>query len=190
MIKALHTVCLLVVIGCSSATTEPLNCLQGLACAEGEVCVEGTCRIVDCTDSADCAFGEYCDLDTFACLDGCLEESDCLATETCSQNECTERVCENTQTDCPLGQFCDSDDGTCFEDGYWCDACTTDAQCPSDARCVVFDDTYSWCVRTCDSDVDCPAGFVCIEDGIQLPSGAFVNYCYAACDLLTESGLY
>jgi hypothetical protein len=66
--------------------------------------------------------------------------------------------------DCGVGAACDEDedcsgDLSCMLDalGGYCTitGCSGDGDCPSDARCVSWDDTKTYCAVNCDSGSDC-----------------------------------
>ncbi len=108
--------------------TEPDNCPQ-----EGAVCDPETRQCVvgaGCVGDGDCPAGQICQEDNGqrSCTVGCREDNQCGAEQFCDQ---INFVCScEVSDDCPAdGQVCDF--GFCFE------ACTTDADCPDEARCDV-----------------------------------------------------
>lgn len=209
----------LLLAGCTKApeTVNQGECAGPEDCPDGLQCIEAACVEVQCTTSADCPFDTYCDGATYACVDGCQEDTDCLSGYSCDQvaNTCVEAACTDTQIDCAVGDLCDPTSRTCVDDTRNhcgdCDALGGGNQCPG-GECV------AWEVgETCSNDSQCPSGWycdnftgygrVCHKDYCLMtcnptvanscPSGFSCGevyagdpstYCVADCSFLTEGG--
>ena len=171
-------------VSCSQPSTKA--CSSNADCDEGAICNDDEqCEDVDCVTSADCDIFEYCS-DDYECEEGCSEDSDCIAGETCNTetNECEPYGCRNTQLDCAYGQYCDQVTGTCYDDdrphcgecdiytgsgcsggqclvsrtANQCNTAYNGTDCPTGMDCAVFDyDDSSFCF----SDADCTGGMLC-----------------------------
>lgn len=74
---------------------------------------------------------------------------------------CAREVGDNCETnaDCGTGWMCD----TSQPGGYCTLGPCTEETCPSEAVCVRFTHGLSYCMRRCNSDLDCRHGYVCVR---------------------------
>ncbi|UCE59815.1 MAG: hypothetical protein JSU63_20525 [Phycisphaerales bacterium] len=155
------------------------ECAADADCDDGDECTTDSCdgcscghSAVDCDDGLFCTGTETCDSQE-GCLSGdspcvadlmrdektgkcviCLETADCDDADLCTEDECEDNVCVNTDVQCPQDEVCV--DGVCRE------FCTSDAVCDDGDACT---DDY------CDSDqfcfhepYDCDDGDLCTDD--------------------------
>jgi V8-like Glu-specific endopeptidase len=125
-------------------------CGAGGTCGEGELCRDGAC-IADRRQPA----GAPC-LDDHDCLDGaCTGEIERYCTRTCS-----------AVLTCPPGMGCDFDSLSCVPeralDGAPCDAAD---DCISRLCGTVGGTSAPSCLRACDRDTQCSAGYECSRSG-------------------------
>lgn len=163
----------LILWGCT-ATNE---CLTHADCGESQACQgdvargEAVCVTVECLTSNVCVHGEFCSPDTYTCEEGCQATADCPLQYECLAGECELAAsCTDTQRDCAVGEYCI--DGVCERDFDICDTCSWG--CSSGFEC---DGRY--CVPTCSSQSDCPAGFTCWQE---------YSMCVNDCGWLREHG--
>jgi hypothetical protein len=113
---------------CDTSTGACVQCNGPADCAQGDTCVSNDC-VAACT-SASCA-GQVCDMNSGdpmwgQCV-GCLMNSDCPFSGTCSNYTCSSPQCLGGVV--PIGSDCQSfcnDIGgtTCSPNGYCCIECT------------------------------------------------------------------
>ena len=181
--KWLAGLMLLAAMGCGKKEVAA-QCSFDADCGEMAICDEaGTCKQVECLTSTDCRFGDYCS-DAYSCDEGCGNDLDCEAGETCDTdaNTCEAYACRTTDLDCEIGEYCD--DGSCEVDGRGhCERCQNN--CPN-GECVDFG-SGKFCLVECkvNAELTCPRGFQC-ADGLL---GTNKAYCYADCPTLVSEGL-
>ncbi len=150
------------------------GCCRANQCVASSLCSAVTLDAGRCATTQDCSTG-WCD--DGLCAPSCLSNGDCTGARTCdpSTRTCV-TPCNGMQ--CPNGEACD---GTLCrrvcggpllcDPGFKCNAasrcvpeCANRADCPAHRNCqsgaCVFD-------GTCDVDVDCPAGTICIDTSCQ-----------------------
>lgn len=190
------------------------ECASSEDCPNDLQCIAEACVDVQCTTSAECPYESYCDQQTYACVDGCREDSDCLSGDTCDTvaNTCVGASCVDTELDCEYGQFCNENSGECYDDDRdhckTCDITGGANQCGNDGECFYVDD------GDCNSQADCDEGYTCgnvpglgkichadfclmecnlnQEDacprGFSCVSTGSGNYCYADCVYMKVNG--
>ena len=148
-------------------------CSNDADCSDGQSCKNNSCSDV-CSPNP-CAGGYKCLTEghSYSCVQ-CTADGDCTADKRCSNNICID-VCS--------GNDCASQGKKCTTNGahgYVCYGCTSDAACASDQKC---DTGASLCVPvcpsacagdlictvsgahkavcSCESDANCPDGYVC-----------------------------
>lgn len=161
------------------------ECAGTADCPDGLQCIDAACVEVQCTTSGDCGFESYCDLASYSCLDGCLEDSDCLAGDDCDEvaRTCVSAGCTDTQLDCQIGEVCDRVAGQCVEDTRdHCSPCDVTSnnqnQCPG-GECFFFDG------GTCQNASDCDPGYVCSN----VPGYGKIchaDFCFMSCNVNVE----
>ncbi len=150
-------------------------------CQEMQACLEGVCRAVECISSAHCQLHEYCDVRAFRCMNGCQDDEDCAAGESCDveRGRCAQDGCRDTVLDCEYGEICDTQTGACeFDDRAHCQSCDRFERlsCPDMGTCVT---TINW-KSSCESDDDCPLDQHCDEfAGSKL---CHMDLCQYKCD--------
>lgn len=223
MRRSLSTVVLLSAgLGLAACNRSPDTVTEG-ECAtrddcEGDLqCIDARCVEVQCTTSADCPFETYCDIASYACVDGCQDDEDCLAGDTCDETSrvCVSAQCEDTQIDCAVGQLCDAASGDCVEDTRpHCGSCDATRgggnQCPG-GECVAFAGQSCVTAADCDPGQSCDtfagSGKLCHSDFClmscnpnvdnacpagfscqQIYSNSTATYCVADCEFLSNNG--
>lgn len=182
----MRVIALMLLAGCPEPAPE---CIDHSACGEGEVCVQEQCRVAQCLTSDECGFNHFCDQTRFVCREGCRQDGDCLAGQTCDKpnKTCLDAACSSTDVDCPVGTFCDTVTGACYEgDEALCETCNgvNLQDCGNGAYCIPWEDPQpGYCWRFCDTQADCPSGFACQE--MDAP---YNNICVADCPWLIENG--
>lgn len=169
--------------GCSKTadTGAQAECASTEDCADGLQCIDAQCIEVQCTTSSDCPFESYCDTSSYTCLDGCLQDNDCLAGDICDEvaRSCVEAECVDTQLDCEVGQLCDPNSGSCVDDtrGHCgqCDYFATGNQCPG-GDCWYFE-----LGEKCNNDGQCDPGWSCDRMG-SYGKICHRDYCFMTCN--------
>ena len=188
-------------------TSPPSTCQSNQDCCWGYVCSFGSCRrdVVNCLSDENCI---AVDPEYPRCLDGmcvleCVNDLDCpLPGQVCIDNHCVEPGC--TVASCQQGQWCDVTDGQCkpgCDENSDCvspDTCNFSThQCGQTDCCGGACDLLTQycegftcqCVDLCQTDEDCPAGFVCKADGrcwcttTSCPSGSTCNVQTGSCEV-------
>jgi hypothetical protein len=129
-----------------------IDCEPGQACSEDNECVDASCL-----SSADCGINQFCS--RYQCKEGCVENGDCVAGETCNgdTHQCEVYGCRDTHLDCALGEYCDTSTGECYlsDEGH-CASCEDEGSCGTGGDCTGFD-----AGTECMEDEDCPDGQTC-----------------------------
>ena len=161
------------------------ECAVATDCPDGKQCVDSHCIQVDCTSSAECPFNSYCDTQSYACVDGCRDDGDCLAGYACDETArtCLEETCTETELDCEIGQICNQGSGQCQDDTRdHCGACdilnSNPNQCPG-GQC------YYFAGDSCQSTADCDEGYVC-ESIPGIGKICHADYCFMSCSPAAE----
>lgn len=158
----MYTLILLLGLGCGRKDTA--QCSEEQPCGFGEVCVEGTCQSSSCSTSAQCAMEQFCDDGT--CVDGCEIDGDCYPGDYCDQESksCDDAPCTDSHIDCDFKEYCSST-GECVEaSGYFCRDCELDSDCGGNGNvCMNWGLERDFCGVSCDTEADCPSGFICID---------------------------
>ncbi len=201
----------------STGGTPEGECAGPEDCGAGLQCIDAQCIEVQCTTSADCPFEAYCDNGNYTCVDGCQDDTDCLAGDSCDDTAraCVSAQCDDTQLDCEVGQLCDAGTGDCVDDSRphcgTCDATRGGGnQCPG-GECVAF------AGQSCNTAADCDPGQACdtftgsgklchsdfclmsCNDAVdnacpagfscqQIYSTSTATYCVADCEFLSGNG--
>jgi hypothetical protein len=186
------------------ADAEVIACIGGSLCPDGRSCANGVC-LVECSDDPQCRSDEYC-------VDGlcqpkvvptCNFDSDCAATQECSNRVCTAPgtgVCDPADTlqdGCPAHALCiedlDSDEGVgaC----YSMPACAEDGSCPVGVVGSVCNLDYLpnkariCMIGICENGSHCPAQWSCIRYGAEVlgacSDGSFGSPCVLDGDCLS-----
>ena len=123
----------LVLVGCTTSSDNPasgLTCTNSSDCLSEELCVEKTCQAVECATSLDCELEEYCSTSKYECKDGCKDDDDCFAGDSCNKEtkECESYGCRTSELDCGIGEFCNELTAECYRDsrGHCESFCTWD----------------------------------------------------------------
>jgi hypothetical protein len=184
LLSALAGLLLFVGLACLNKPSELPICGNNADCEEGQACTrDNVCVDASCLSSADCGIDQFCGFG-FMCRDGCAEDGDCIAGETCNEavHECEGYGCRDTHLDCDLGEYCDSSTGECYlsDEGH-CASCDREdfQSCGLDGSCTAHDDgTECW------GDGDCPGGQTCeggeLSEGI--PGNCSLYLCEISCD--------
>jgi hypothetical protein len=138
-----------------------------------EACIDGECEDVDCLSSADCVVGQYCDLEDgdYACREGCQEDRDCFAGQSCQDGTCQTYGCRSTILDCDFNEICDTDSGQCMPaSGLQCTGCDPSGN---------YRDTQGT-TNTCDDTIG--GNQLCGGDGTVCAGDQFEAICWTACD--------
>lgn len=112
----------LVLVGCTNSSDDPvssgLTCTNSSDCLSEELCVEKTCQAVECATSLDCELEEYCSTSKYECKDGCKDDDDCFAGDSCNKEakECESYGCRTSELDCGIGEFCNELTAECYRD--------------------------------------------------------------------------
>jgi len=115
-------------------------------------------------------------IDAGAPAPGCGSTPGCENGLVCEVTDGRCYVCTGADASaCGAGGACDSATGLCVPAGPigdLCAACTADAECGAGACVIPEHEAAGWCVRRCDGDADCPAGFKCGDEGrCRAPEG-------------------
>ena len=166
---------------------------------EGPICLSGQYEDGYC--SAACIVDEDCPGDGVCvgryCMAPCENDDDCRSKYRC-RDEFSEGppVCIPSSSDLSsTGEAC-STDSSCqgsilnqicaphsSDLNYCTGSCIIDADCPSDSLCSIGNDTIGYCVKACESSMECNSGFACY-DFIELltrRNGSTVRMSRAAC---------
>jgi len=162
------------------------ECDEQTACAFGSVCVEGSCEVQYCSTSEQCSMEQYCT--NGRCTEGCAADDDCYPGEQCElgTSVCITAPCDE-HSDCAFNEFCNEINGECFGAGAWyCGECYesgfVEGQCgTSETLCY-----GGYCVPSCQTQSDCPAGFECIEFYDVSSGETSFQGCLTDCDLYQE----
>lgn len=156
-------------LGCNTGGEAPVlsegECLDNTSCEGMQACIGGTCKAVSCLTNADCTLGSFCDTEgDYACTEGCSEDSDCLAGQSCAEGQCETAECVDEDVDCALGEHCT--EGSCLAVEGFCDPCDEATPCAEGLTCHWFDkEKVSACLPICTRDDDgaddCPARTIC-----------------------------
>lgn len=180
-------------LACDSEANRP-ECLDNSECNELQICTkeEMKCKDVECTASSYCGMHQYCDVQgkSYACKEGCSEDSDCLAGESCNteSHTCQEYGCRSTVLDCAVGQVCEN--GVCKKaQGQYCQPCSVLLpNCGRTSVCIpsTTDPYNGYCAPECNDGQEnaCARGFECTEVYRNDPT----TYCYGDCDYYTSEG--
>lgn len=119
---------------------------SGTGCPPGAECdADGVCQRAGCQSDAECPLARtICDLASATCVDGCNDDDDCGAFETCASGQCRPEGCRGKELSCNFGEWC------CGAEAY-----ADPAMCPAtvvDGACFLAPDP--WC-RPCESNYDC-----------------------------------
>ena len=168
--------------GAPCTTTD--ECAVGLQClTEAEGFPNGYCTTTTCVDGGCPGFYAQCTMldaanNVTACLEQCVGDGDCRHTEgyICADLD-GERGCLPgsmatgsagaigascaADTDCNAGLNC----LTNFVFGYCSQACTSDANCGSDALCIDQGGGVSRCMDSCQNNEQCRFGYACTDHG-------------------------
>lgn len=125
------------------------HCLSGFPDG-GEYCGQG------CTDTSDCPWGYECE----AVVGG---DSQCLPyTGTCDPAPAPQCTVDG---DCPDGYLCR--DQRC--EGELCAPCEEHWECGPGNACLTSPvDSRTYCAHSCETDSDCPWGYLCTGTGLGL----------------------
>ena len=166
---------LLLLAGCPNR----FECDEETPCAFGSTCIAGQCEEVSCATSEQCPMEHYCDA-TRSCVEGCKENSDCLAGSECDKEAdvCVPSECQNTSTDCGYKEYCNSATGDCYEaGGDFCKPCEPqDDECGSGNICWA-----GYCGVNCEGGRECPSGFECapfVDDVGNIVTYQCITYCW------------
>ena len=166
---------------------EPPECSQNIPCGFGEVCRDGSCVAQSCATSAQCDMESYCDQG--ACVQGCQEDGDCYPGDSCDLElgECKTAHCTDSHIDCDFKEFCNAVTGDCTEaSGIYCKECVNNADCGGNGNvCMHWGLERDFCGVTCETEDDCPSGFICI-DWNDTESDQPVRQCATYCWLYTD----
>ena len=88
---------------CHEERCETRSCTNASDCPSGLACLEGLCLRKRCSRDLDCPVGTRCD--EARCVEGCREDSACLAEESCVMGRCRTRLSEIPRY-CELDQSC------------------------------------------------------------------------------------
>ena len=165
------------------ACTGGPECDEETACPFGSVCVEGSCEVQYCSTSDGCGMEQYCA--NGRCTEGCAAPDDCYPGDQCdaATATCITAACDE-HSDCAFREFCNEVTGECFESGaYYCGECYesgyVEGQCGSgETLCY-----GGYCVPSCQTQSDCPAGFECIEFYDASSGQTSYQGCLTDCDL-------
>lgn len=183
---------LVLLAGCEQGAPE---CVDNGGCPEGQACIEDQCEEVECVSSSQCSLHQFCDTKAWVCRQGCGDDDDCRAGETCdaADHKCKRYGCRDTQLDCEIGEVCDEGTGECTVDPRkHCTRCDPMEEllgtqpCGPKGYCWLFEQNaeMGYCLQQCNQSNDnCPRGFTC-ED----VTGYGDFYCSAWCPLLLENG--
>jgi hypothetical protein len=141
------------------------------------------------------------------CIEGCANDTDCNAFETCDAGTCVTKGCTNKDSSCDLGQWCcgaerfaDSSTcpstmsaGQCFNaPDPWCRVCNSNDDCANihelglPSFCYEVDgpgpngqsqSLGKFCSVGCHSNADCPRGLACQTDLPTDQSGVTTSGC-------------
>lgn len=152
-------------------------------CPAGAVCVQGRCA-PECSTANPCPQAEtVCTDDVLGvCLRRCTSNTDCPDEEVCDPQleHCV------LDTDGLPGSRCVADEcvgpqalclspGMGFPDGYCTHACTVNAHCEDNGKCISTMNG-SFCYKACMFDGDCRPDYVCEQAGPR------AGTCYKKCD--------
>jgi hypothetical protein len=178
------------------------SCPDGAICEslgdQALMCLDGCCGQDDCRDGYRCS--RRPELDTFTdlalcsepgvCLLRCTSDAACEVGNRCdiASGECVPKQGANAGvgSPCTSGDTCNS--GSCltgFPGGYCTSACGTqfNAACEPGAECYALPGSTPTCLKICQGDGDCRAGYRCAvaasEGGT---SDAVRAYCVPRCD--------
>jgi Cys-rich repeat protein len=158
---------------CQDELCVTLPCDGPAACPTGTTCTvsggEGVCTAIECgCETCDaCPAGETCSAGLcVAAGAACSAAAPCAGTDVCEDGAC--RPCAGAECDagcttasCPDGQQCNATTGACEAAGLGvCAACTDNAACGADARCIQLQGGKS-CLPNCTASTDCAAGWTC-----------------------------
>ena len=153
-------------------------------CPTGSVCVLGRCA-PQCNDENSCANPTdlACSDDVLGvCLRRCASDTECPTDEICDP---VLQYCV-LDTDGLPGSPCVADEclgsqalclspGMGFPDGYCTHACSVDAHCEDQGKCIATS-MGSFCYKACTFDGDCRQHYVCEQAGPR------AGTCYKRCD--------
>lgn len=162
-----------------SKVSSGLTCVNSSDCLTGELCVEASCQAVECATSLDCDLEQFCNGD-YECRDGCAEDEDCFAGDSCNTDtkECESYGCRDTVLDCGIGEFCNPMTAECFTDsrGHCTSYCSWNdlVYGTTSYECVNFDSGTG----SCSTDINgnqsgCSGGSVCYPNDVNDPSFQF-----------------
>ncbi|NUN16264.1 MAG: hypothetical protein HUU55_21770 [Myxococcales bacterium] len=163
------------------------TCKTDADCPPCWVCNAGECKATGfavCLSDADCGDGKMCIVDPVApcnnqCVakePGCTNDEDCGSCAVCVAGECKGLglIMCTSDDDCSQGESCQIDQTDPCKNACVPTApeCTSDADCPVCAVCVLGE-CKGLGLIVCMADIDCDAGYVCDVSSVA--------DCYNAC---------